>query len=970
SREERIKLLEKHVENLEFAKQEKQRKIDELTEIIAEKEAETVAVKASMTYRVGRYATWPFRTTWSGMQRLFFGRRLRKQEEREKYDLIARSEYFDQEYYLKHNPDVLEQDLDPVWHFLLFGEAEGRNPSKQFDVNFYRKAYPDVALGDMNALLHFLKYGKREGRIPHPARKKNQTGKMYELISPSDELILDVEHRDRYEIWRENNAINKDLRRTLKAYQAELRYRPLISIVMPVYNVRKKWLRKAVESVQEQIYSNWELCIADDASPARHIRPLLKELAREDGIKVTTLDSNQGISGATNAALGLADGEFIVFMDNDDELAPDALLEIAIALNEDRGIDVVYSDEDKIDQRGRHYGPFFKPDWSPELLLSYNYFNKLLCVKTDLVREVGGLRSEFDGAQDYDLILRVTDRANKVHHIPRVLYHWRALPSSIAGDGDAKSGSHDFFDKCRAALQDFLDQKEIPARAFHPDFAKQHHLGLLHLTWPDEGPLVSIIIPSKDHHEVLNICLQSLNKTTYHNYEVIVADNASQDPATLDYLEEIQHDDHVRVVVIPNKSNGFSYAAINNEAVKYANGKLLCFLNDDTEIIKPQWLSQMVGYASLEGVGICGAKLLFPDGTIQHAGAINGMYQREHNMLPEHAWRNLEAGELGYGYFVNVARNYTAVTAACMVVDKALFETCGGFDEELFPISYNDVDLCLKVWERGQRIAYVQEAEVTHFESKSRNKIVPYQDVVNFKKKYRTLRDPYYNPNLSRYRQYEIWPANSRQYRDLRQDLPKVMAVTHNLNLEGAPLVLFEVCAGLVDRGLCRVEVYAPEDGPLRSYYEEYGMTVHVFGSPLDEQHRFPEALQEMGDWFASRGTDLVLANTLNTFYAHEAGLLAGIPTVWSIHESVDVAEYFNVYAPEIRTHALNSFAHVYAVIFAAKATRNLYEKVNVNDHFPVINYGLKRDKIDAYCADHTREDARQELGVDDDRIV
>ncbi|MDX1476253.1 MAG: glycosyltransferase [Saprospiraceae bacterium] len=971
SKEERIKWLENHIQQLEQAKQKKQDKIDELSQVIREKEAETRALKASWSYRLGHYTTLPFRRTWSIMQRLLFGRAMRKREERAHYDLLSQSTYFDQDYYLNENPDVRDQGLDPVWHYLLFGEAEGRSPSRLFDVAFYRKAYPDVDLSNMNALLHFLKYGRREGRLPRPDENKKNIARPFEVITPSDALILDVDPPGPYDKWVENNAIGDALRKDLETLQARLAYRPLISVVMPVYNVRKKWLRKAVKSVQSQIYAKWELCIADDASTASHVRPYLEKLSGKDRIRVTFLEQNAGISAATNAALQDVQGEFVVFLDNDDELTEDALLEIALALNQDQEIDVLYSDEDKIDQHGHQFGAFFKPDWSPELLISYNYFNKLLCVRTELITQVGGLRSAFDGAQDYDLILRVTDRARKVHHIPRVLYHWRALPGSIAGDGDAKSDSHHFFDKCRAALQDFLDTKGIPARAFHPDFAREHQLGLLHVEWPHEGPLVSIIIPSKDHHELLERCITSLAGTNYPNYEIIIADNASEDADTLAYLDDLRQRDGIRVVVIPNKGESFSYAAINNEAVGYAEGDLICFLNDDTEVINPDWLSQMVGYLSLESVGVVGAKLRYPDGSIQHAGILNGMYQHSHSMLPVHAWRNLPEDELGYGYFVKVSRNYTAVTAACMLIEKSLFEECGGFDEELFPISYNDIDLCLKVCERGQRIAFVQEAELTHYESQSRSRIITtYQDVVNFKRKYRSIRDPYYNPNHSKHIQYQLCSANTRDY-DLPLDRkPMLMAVTHNLNLEGAPLVLYEVCAGLADRGDCDIEVYAPEEGPLREYYEQHGITVHVFPSPVTEIESYENGLLELSKWLKERKADVVIANTLNTFYAHEASHQAGIPSIWSIHESVDVAEYFNAYPPAVRKRAIGSFVLPYALVFAAKATRILYHKVRVGQYFPVINYGLKRDKIDAYCAKHSRAAARRKLNLRDDQVM
>ena len=773
--------------------------------------------------------------------------------------------------------------------------------------------------------------------------------------------------KDVYQAWIQNNTITDGLRQKLIAVQRNFSYQPLISIVMPVYNVEKVWLEKAIESIENQIYENWELCIADDASTLDYIQPYLEAKAAENSkIKVVFRENNGHIAQATNSALDVAEGEYVVFMDNDDELASHALFEIAYALNNDNGIDVLYSDEDKISENGRRYDPWFKPDWSPELLLSYNYFNHLTCIRKSIVLDCGKLRSDYDGCQDYDLVLRAVRKAKKIHHISKVLYHWRALETSIAGSGAAKNDQLPFFDRCKAAIKEHISALgHHAAKVVHPEMAQSRNAGFFTLRWPDQGPLVSIVIPTKNHYKTLKKCLDSLQKTTYANYEIIIVDNGSDDINTLKYLNAIKGQESCRVITIPNKGLHFSFAYINNEAVKHANGELILLLNDDTEVITPHWLSQMVGYHSIEGVEITGAKLLYPDKTIQHAGVINGVYPQGYDNLPEHAFKNLPVDASGYGFYPYVARNYSAVTAACLLINKQYFQEIGGFDEKHFGLAYNDVDLCLRVHQAGGRIVYVPDAVLIHYESKSRKGILHIEEVTHFKNKWRNYKEPYYNINLSKTDIFQIKPFNTFQY-DFLENVrrPKILFASHNLNLEGAPIQLYEICEELNKKRGFDIEVCAPVDGPLRERFEAIDTPIHIINDPVTTAIRsktnYQNELEELKAQIQKISPDIVLANTLVSFYIIEACHELSIPTNWLIHESKTPEEFFSYLPSPIYERALYSFNYMYNAIFVAKSTKDLFTKYLPADNQIVVNNGLETSAIVDFCKNVSKEEAKR----------
>ncbi|WP_395589885.1 glycosyltransferase family 2 protein [Enterococcus faecalis] len=530
---------------------------------------------------------------------------------------------------------------------------------------------------------------------------------------------------------------------------ATFHYQPKISIAMPVYNVEEKWLRLCIDSILNQVYTNWELCMADDASTDPNVKKILTEYQQlDERIRVVFREQNGHISEATNSALAIATGEFVALLDNDDELAINAFYEVVKVLNENPKLDLIYSDEDKIDMDGNRSDPAFKPDWSPDLLLGTNYISHLGVYRRSILEEIGGFRKGYEGSQDYDLVLRFTEKTTKerIKHIPKVLYYWRMLPTSTAVDQGSKGYA---FEAGLRAVQDALVRRGINGHATHGAAN-----GLYDVYYDIESEkLVSIIIPTKNGYKDVQRCVSSIiEKTTYQNYEIIMADNGSTDPKMHELYAEFEQQLPGRFFVesidIP-----FNFSTINNRAAKKAHGEYLLFLNNDTEVITENWLTLMVSFAQQERIGCVGAKLLYPNNTVQHAGVILGL-----GGVAGHSHYGYPHGDLGYFGRLAINVNYSAVTAACLLMKKADFDAVGGF-EEAFTVAFNDVDLCLKVQALGRDNVWLHEAELYHFESQTRG----YDDKGKKKKRFEQEKvmmeekwgplienDPFYNPNLTR----------------------------------------------------------------------------------------------------------------------------------------------------------------------------------------------------------------------------
>jgi GT2 family glycosyltransferase/glycosyltransferase involved in cell wall biosynthesis len=802
--------------------------------------------------------------------------------------------------------------------------------------------------------------------IPAPEATCNAPGELptpveTEVAARCPETFRPPTPIDRYSAWLQVNDWSLRRASLLRTRLSRVGARPLLSIIMPVYDPPPEYLDRAIRSVRGQIYEDWELCIADDASTDPEVVRLLKVWeGRDPRIKLTRRKQNGNISRATNSAVELAEGEFLALMDHDDGLEPDALGEVVLALAEHPDADIVYTDDDKIDGAGRRFAPQFKPDWSPELLLSYMYLSHLLILRRTLYWKAGGMRLGFEGSQDYDLALRATEIAGPIVHIPRILYHWRVQPGSTASSGAAKPNS---FQAGLRAVQEALDRRRTRGEALHPEWAAKAGCGIFSHRFPDQGPRVTILIPSKDQGKTLKACIDSLAKTTYENYEIVIIDNMSDEPDTVAYLEGLP----LRILRIPNPGERFSYAAINNLGARQVDSELILFLNDDTEVIEPRWLSQMVGYLGMPGVGAVGARLLFPDGRIQHAGVIHGLYHGKAGP----AFKLTPCWDNGYLSYARVARNYSAVTAACMLTRRDLFLAMGGFDEEAFAVAYNDVDFGYRLIDAGHHIVYCPTAELSHHEGHSRGSLDDPGELAAFRGRYRGRRDAYYNVNLSL--DDERFSIDARTVAPTGLGPVPTVMCAFNLNREGAPYSQFELTARLKEMGIIEPVVYCPHDGPLRQEYERMGIRVDIFPHPLSGVFTlaaYEEAIRDFARYIGENGAELVYGNTLQTFYGIDAAREAGLPSIWNPRESEPWQTYFDHFVPEIAARALTCFRYPYKVVFVADATRQGFAALDTHHNFMTVHNALNRDRFADALARWPREAARRRLDLGADTLA
>ena len=521
----------------------------------------------------------------------------------------------------------------------------------------------------------------------------------------------------------------------------------VFSIAVPVFRTPAKFLCEMIESVRSQSFPFWELCLANADPEDREVAEILERYCREDRrIRVKNLKENKGISENTNAALAMARGEFVGLLDHDDLLAPDALYEMAARLEKDGGIDVFYTDEDKVTtDLSEHFQPHLKPDFNLDLLRSNNYICHFFVVRREIAERIGGFRPEFNGAQDYDFIFRCTEQAEKIVHIPRILYHWRVHSASTADNPASKMYA---YEAGKRAIEGNLERSGVRGVV-----SLRQDYGFYDVHYPVEGePLVSILIPNKDQKETLMHCIHSVLETsTWKNLEILIIENNSEQEETFACYRELEKDPRIRILTYPGKT--FNYSAINNFGVQQAKGEYLLFLNNDIEVITPDWIEQMLGNCQRPEVGIVGAKLYYPDNTIQHAGIIIGI-----GGIAGHAFLGLARAKSGYLHKASLQMDYSAVTAACMMMKAEAFRKAGGFEEKL-TVAFNDVDLCLRTVEQGWLVVYDPHVEMYHYESKSRGaedseeKLRRFQQEIEFMRTrwIRLLKDgdPNYNPNLT-----------------------------------------------------------------------------------------------------------------------------------------------------------------------------------------------------------------------------
>lgn len=573
--------------------------------------------------------------------------------------------------------------------------------------------------------------------------------------------------RNDYTEWvRRYDTLTDETRATMCARIDAFSHKPLISVVMPTYNPKPEWLIEAIESVRKQIYQNWELCIADDASTDKAIRTILERYAREDSrIKVVFREQNGHISAASNSALGQATGEWVALLDHDDLLTEHALFWVADAINRQPHAQLIYSDEDKIDDAGGRFGPYFKCDWNVDLFYAHNMVSHLGVYRKDLLNDIGGFRKGLEGSQDYDLALRCIERIkpHQIHHVPRVLYHWRMHAESTAQSADAKPYAMLAGER---ALNEHFQRQKLNARAEFVNYGYRLRYAL-----PDSPPMVTLIIPSRNGLQLIRRCVESIReKTTYPNYEILIVDNGSDDPATLQYFHELQAEAWVRVV---RDDRPFNYSALNNATVKLAQGEVVGLLNNDLEVISPEWLSEMVSIALQPGVGAVGARLWYPNNTLQHGGVILGV-----GGIAAHSHKNLPRHQYGYFARASLTQSLSAVTAACLVIRKAIYEEVGGLNETDLAVAFNDIDFCLCVREVGYRNVWTPYAELYHHESATRG----YEDTPEKQERFARevqymkqrwgdllLNDPAYSPNLTLdHEDFSLaWPPRVKAVRSL-----------------------------------------------------------------------------------------------------------------------------------------------------------------------------------------------------------
>ena len=544
-----------------------------------------------------------------------------------------------------------------------------------------------------------------------------------------------------YEKWIElNEPKEADLQ---KQRETKFEKQPKISIIIPMYHTPIKFFEELVDSLIEQTYSNWELCLADGSEEEdSNLKPIY---SKDNRIKYKFIGENKGIAGNTNAALELATGDYIGLLDHDDILPVFSLYEVVKAINNYPEADFIYSDEDKFEELGgKRYDPYFKSDFGPDTLRANNFICHFSVFRKDLMEKLEGFRSEFDGAQDYDIILRMSENAQHILHIPKILYHWRVHELSTA-----KAGAHAkpyAYEAGKKAVQAHIDRLGLKGTV-----EQGKTIGTYKVNYDIIGnPKVSILIPNKDYIGTLKVCLKSLKKTTYKNYEIIIIENNSTEKETFEYYEKIDGKDNIKVVYYPEKA--FNYSAIINFGVRNSTGDYVIQLNNDTELLTPEWLQEMLGFAQREDVGAVGVKMYYPDKTIQHAGIIVGI-----GGVAGHLFKNIPYNMHGYFSKDAMIQNLSAVTAACIMTPRSIYDDVGFMDEK-FQVAFNDVDFCLKIRKLGKLIVYNPYVEFLHYESKSRG----YEDTVEKQQRFKgeidyfyekwqgflDEGDPYYNINL------------------------------------------------------------------------------------------------------------------------------------------------------------------------------------------------------------------------------
>ena len=787
------------------------------------------------------------------------------------------------------------------------------------------------------------------------------------------------ERKEPFDLWTHHNRLTPRLLNFLaKEAKPTIAHGPLISIVVPTYNTPTKFLDELIQSVQAQVYPHWELCFADDASPQTHVVKKLKAAAAADSrIKFTVREFNGHISAATNSALKLATGEYISFLDHDDLLPADALLHVAEAIIAQPAIDFLYTDEDKIDASGRHYDPQFKGDWNPEMAITHNYTHHLRTIRRRIIEAIGGLRVGYEGAQDIDLILRCVEKIEhaNIHHVPFVCYHWRAHDESTAQRGDQKGY---LFGAARQAIADAVQRRGLQAEVVLPELMKDNALCLHQLKWSPEliaANPVTIVIPSRNQAALLEACLDSLDTTVdWAHTRLIVVDDGSDEGDAIILLKSIEsRDDRPWRVLRPEReTNGFDYSRLVNLGTATAETPLVLHLNNDIEALKPGWLEDMVGWMSVEGVGVVGARLIHRDETLNHAGIWVG----PNGGLAHAVFVGLPQDDFGYLFQPHAARNTTAVTGACLLTSKKLYEQLGGFDTTYFRVAYNDVDYCLRAQQLGWRTVYSPGATLVHLGSATRGISYTEKEHLAFVQKYPGFRDPHFSESV----EYAnpSFRINAYDHRFARRELKlHIGIVSHNLNLEGAPLFIVEYARHFKQIAGWDVTVFAPGQGPLRENFAAAGLDVQIIDiEPVTGAQTagdFNRAIKELAALPTWRGLDLIVGNTMVSYWVVPLAQQLDLPSSLYIHESNAPRRFFSEHrlaTDEVIPLIEKAMSEATRVIFIAESTRQIYAELNRYDNFRLINSWIDIERIEKYIAGTDRAALRRKLDIPADATV
>ncbi len=835
-------------------------------------------------------------------------------------------------------------------------------------------AYLPIGLGFAGPVLlrvdAELEDGARAPVFLREIRVTHEPGRQHDF-----EHSIPCETKPPYAAWLETNTLTPALVARMKKDADRLRAAgPTISILTPTYNTPAAFLQEMIDSVVNQFYPNWELCLADDASTEPHMRTLLETAAKRDGrIKVLWRETNGHIVRATNSALEMATGDYISLLDHDDLLSPDALLHVAEAIMAQPAADLIYTDEDKMDAAGTRYDPIFKGAFSPEMSLTHNYIQHFTTIRRSLVEEIGGLRPGFEGAQDLDLYLRVIERTepDRILHVPFVCYHWRCHAESTASHGGQKSY---VFESALKAIEESLERRGLKARPFLPEFAERGNLCLYQLNWDSkltEAGRVTIIIPTRNRGDLLKKCVASLARTVDPSHaDLIIVNDRSDDPATIEYLAEIERAGVLscRVITMEAGEDQFNFSRLVNRGVAEARTPLVLLLNNDMEAVASGWLKDMAGWMSVPGVGAVGAKLLYPgDNLIQHAGVFVGA----NNGLAAHCFESMDDRLMGFNFLSHAARNVSAVTAACLLTSKTLYNELGGFDEQKFAVEFNDVDFCLRLGERGKRIVYSPGASLLHHCGVSRGRGYNPDEHANFLKKYRSFRDPWFNPNLDL--NSAFMAVNPRHFgHKERIKRARILVVSHNLSLAGAPLIILDYARYFAQRGN-EVVVLSPEPGILSERYHEAGMQVKIepdlHSRASESASEFQSRLLEIAKQSDLASFDLVVCNTLLSFGAVKMALLSDIPVIWHIHESAAIRDFLPV-TSSVAKMTEDCLEAADRVVFQANATRRLFGKFDKGQNYLTIHGGVDVAQIDEFRRKHDKARLRAKHNIPCDHTV